>query len=138
MELSDKVKNLLGSHERTNVLATSDADGRVNVGVYGSVMLDGDQGLMMMLGDNRACENLKANPYAAVVIIPHGKAGMELADAGARIYLKVASIQDSGERFDEVWQGLKARIGNAANMLKHLVLFEVTEARPILDLGQGV
>jgi hypothetical protein len=138
MQLSDKVKAILALQERTNVLATTDPDGKVNLGVYGSFQTDGDSGVMIMLGDNRAWANITRHPHAAALVFPAGKKGMELAGDGCRLYLKVIETADSGAKYDEVLAALTARTGKAAGMLKHLVRFEVVEARPILDMGQGV
>jgi hypothetical protein len=66
----------------------------------------------------------------------HEKTG--LAMEGCRLYLKVRSIEDRGEKWEEAKALIRARIGAGADMLKHLVWFDILEARPILDFGQGI
>jgi hypothetical protein len=47
-------------------------------------------------------------------------------------------MRDEGEEWDECKAKLQAKLGKAADMLKHYVRFDILETRPILDLGQGI
>ena len=136
MNVSDTVKQFFATRERTNILATAGADGKVNVAAFGSPALEGDDRVSMLLGDNRTWANLGQNPRAAFLIIMHGGTGMGMK--GCRLYVKVARTADSGPPFEARMAEIRARIGDAADMLKHLVVFDILEVRPILDLGQGV
>ncbi|SHJ80402.1 hypothetical protein SAMN02745216_02295 [Desulfatibacillum alkenivorans DSM 16219] len=136
MLVSETVAKFLESPDRTNVLATANAKGKVNAATFGSPMLVDGNKIRMMLGDNRTYDNLCQNPSAALFISMHGKTGMQME--GCRLYLKVLDMEDEGPEFDEVKSEIKKRIGDAAEMLKHLIKFEVTETRPIVDFGQGV
>jgi hypothetical protein len=104
--------------------------------MFGSLMLVDDSSVLVMLGDNRSFSNLKENPQAACIITLPGKGGM--ATQGCRLYMKVRTIQEEGEKFKEVKEKIRAKIGGGADMLMHLVMFDIVEARPILDLGQGI
>jgi hypothetical protein len=136
MKISQTVKKCLEQEGRSNVLATSDKSGKVNVAMFGSYQLMDDSSVIIMLGDNRSYKNLKENPHAACMVMLHGKTG--LATEGCRLYMKVRAIEDKGEKWNEVREKIRTRIGDAANMLKHLVWFDIVEARPILDFGQGI
>jgi len=136
MKVSETVKKCLEQEGRANVLATSDRSGKVNVAMFGSYQLMDDSSVIVMLGDNRSYKNLKENPHAACMVMMHGKTG--LATEGCRLYMKVRAMEDEGEKWNEVREKIRARIGDAANMLKHLVWFDIVEARPILDFGQGI
>ena len=136
MKVSDTVKQFLAAEGRWNILATSDRGGKPNVASFGSLQLLDDETVVLMLGDNRSYANLKENPHAAVMVIPHGETGM--AAKGCRLYLKVRTMQDQGKEWEECRTKIQAKIGKAAEMLKHYVCFEVIDARPILDLGQGI
>ena len=136
MKVSETVKKCLEQEGRANVLATSDRSGKVNVAMFGSYQLMDDSSVIVMLGDNRSYKNLKENPHAACMVMLHGKTG--LATEGCRLYMKVRAMEDEGEKWNEVREKIRARIGDAANMLKHLVWFDIVEARPILDFGQGI
>jgi hypothetical protein len=136
MHVSDTVKGYLEADARANVLATTDKAGKVNLAAFGSLHLGDDGTLVLMLGDNRSFANLKDNPYAACMVTLHGKTGM--SQEGCRLYLKVRAIEDSGAQWEKTKAAIKARIGAGADILKHLVKFDIVEARPILDFGQGV
>lgn len=136
MKINEKVRGYLLAEGRSNVLATTDGSGKANVAVFGSLALVDDETILVMVGDNRTYANLKANPSAACLVTLHGKTGMQ--QEGCRLYLRVRSIEDGGKMFDEVKGKVKARVGDAAEMLKHLVLFDIVDVRPILDMGQGV
>lgn len=136
MNISEKVKECLSSPEKTNVLSTANKDGECNIAMFGSFVWAGDSAIMLLLGDNKTYANLRENPRAALLVTLPGKAGMQTE--GCRIYLKVQSIEDGGDTFDKIKAGVKARVGDAAEMLKHLVSFDILETRPIVDMGQGI
>jgi len=136
MHASDTVRQLLSTEGRWNIMATSDKQGKANVANFGSMHLIGDDSVAVMLGDGRTYGNLKENPYAAAIVIPYGESG--LGAKGCRLYLRVKSMQDRGKEWEECRARLQAKLGKAVEMLKHYVCFEILEARPILDLGQGI
>jgi len=136
MNISETVKKCLETEGKTSMLATSDKSGKVNVAMFGSYQIVDDSTVLVMLGDNRSFGNLKENPQAACIITLPGKGGM--ATQGCRLYMKVRTIQDGGEKFNEVKEKIRARIGGGADILMHLVIFDIVEARPILDFGQGI
>lgn len=136
MHASPAVKEFFATRERTNVLATTGKDCKVNVAAFGSPTLLDDSTVAMMLGENRTWQNLKENGKAALLVILHGGTGMGMK--GCRLYLSFREAHDSGEKFDAMITPIRERIGKGADILKHYVEFDITEARPILDFGQGV
>ena len=136
MKLNDKARGYLRTEGRTNVLATADRCGHVNLAVFGSLALADDTSMIVLVGDNRTHANLRENPFAACLVTLHGKTGMQ--QEGCRLYLKVRAIEDGGRVFEEVKGQVKAKVGEAAEMLKHLVWFDILDVRPILDMGQEV
>jgi len=136
MKVNETVKGFLQAEGRSNVLATTDESGKVNLAVFGSLALADDATVIVMVGDNRTYANLQENPSASCLVTLHGKTGMQ--QEGCRLYLKVRSIEDAGEMFDKIKEKVRAKVGDAAEMLKHLVWFDIEEVRPILDMGQGV
>lgn len=136
MKINEKVRGYLQAEGRSNVLATTDKSGNVNLAVFGSLALADDATVIVMVGDNRTYVNLQENPLASCLVTLHGKTGMQ--QEGCRIYLKVRSIEDEGKMFNDIKEKVRARVGDAAEMLKHLVRFDIQEVRPILDMGQGV
>jgi hypothetical protein len=134
--ISQKVKEFLSATGKMNVLSTANKAGETNVAMFGSLLLSDETTMMLMLGDNNTYANLKENPHAALLIVLPGNTGMKTE--GCRIYLKLRSIEDSGDMFDRMKAGVRAKVGNAAEMLKHLVVFDIVKTRPILDMGQGI
>ncbi len=134
--ISEKVKEYLSATGKMNVLSTSNKAGETNVAMFGSFLLSDDTTMMLMLGDNNTYANLKENPHAALLIVLPGKTGMQTE--GCRIYLKLKSVEDSGDMFDRMKAGVREKVGDAAEMLKHLVVFDIIKTRPILDMGQGI
>ncbi|MBI5568725.1 MAG: pyridoxamine 5'-phosphate oxidase family protein [Desulfomonile tiedjei] len=136
MLVSEAVKGYLAQSPRINVLSTSSNRGEANVALFGSPVLIDESTVMMMLSENRTYANLRENPRAALLVIMPGTTGMQTE--GCRLYLKVKTIEDSGPALDAMKAKIKAKVGNAADMLKHLVVFEVEETRPLVDMGQGI
>ena len=136
MAISEKVKEILKSDSRLNVYSTSGKDGTPNIAVIGSTTLLEDGTLMIALGDNRTYANLKENPCAVCLVKIEGTKGLQME--GCRLNLKVKSVLDGGEVYDNFIAKLRKKIGSAADILKHVVIFEVTKARPVVDMGQGI
>jgi hypothetical protein len=136
MTVSEKVRKILTSDSRMSVYSTSSKDGITNIAVMGSTTMLEDGTLMIAIGNNRTFTNLQENPCASCLVKIEGTTGLQME--GCRLYLKVKSILDSGEVFDSFISKLRSKIGSAADMLKHVVIFEITEARPIVDMGQGI
>lgn len=134
--ISEKVKEYLSVSGKMSVLSTANKAGETNIAMFGSFLLSDESTLILMLGENNSYANLAENPYAALLIVLPGKTGMQTE--GCRIYLKLRSVEGSGEIFDSMKAGVRAKIGDAAEMLKHLVIFDIIRTRPIIDLGQGV
>ncbi len=57
---------------------------------------------------------------------------------GIRVYLRMKEYVTSGSQFDTYKSQMAKVVGDqAANMIKVLATFEVTEVRPLIDFGQG-
>jgi len=103
-------------------------NGETNIAIFGSLFMVDKKTIMLMLGDNHTLANLKENPLASLLVIAPWKTGMQTE--GCRIYLKLQSIEDSGKMYDKVKEGVRAKVGDAAEMLKHLVAFDILKTRP--------
>jgi hypothetical protein len=134
--LSEKVIGYLSLPEKMNILSTSNKNGETNIAIFGSLFMVDKKTIMLMLGDNHTFANLKENPLASLLVIAPGKTGMQTE--GCRIYLKLQRIEDSGNMYDKVEAGVRAKVGDAAEMLKHLVAFDILKTRPIVDMGQNI
>lgn len=121
---------------RIGTLSTAGADGKVDVAVFGSPRMTDEKTVVMGLGANRTLQNLRENPHAVFMIMEPGAGVMDWK--GVRVYMALREIATSGPAFDGFVSALVQVIGEAArSMITALVTFEVTEVRPIMDMGQG-
>jgi hypothetical protein len=88
------------------------------------------------LGKNRTLANLQQNPHAVFLVMEPGKALPEWK--GVRVYLKAKNIATSGPAL-ETYKAQMAKVAGeaVAKMMAAVVNFEVTEVRPLVDMGQG-
>lgn len=120
---------------RIGTLSTAGADGPVDVAVFGSPRMTDEKTVVLGSGTNRTLANLRENPHAVYMIMEPGTGIMDWK--GVRVYLTLKNIATAGSAFDEYRSMLAKVIGEAgAAMIHALVIFEVTEVRPIVDMGQ--
>lgn len=134
MEVSDEVWDLVNLRKpASGFIVTSDKKGGCNAACIASLQLS-DRGTMnMLVGDSRTLKNLKQNPQAAF-ITAQGEAMDEVK--GCRIYLKVTSIVEKGPVIDKGRAMLAEAVNpEAAERIHAFVTFEVTESRPLIDMG---
>lgn len=121
---------------RIGTLGTASREGKPNVAHLGSPQMVDEKTVVMGLGQNRTLANLRENPYAVFTILEPAKTIAEWK--GVRVYLKMTNLQTSGQKLDSVKDVIAKRSGeSAAKIVKAVATFEITEIRPIVDLGQG-
>ncbi|KAF5041074.1 hypothetical protein DSECCO2_526780 [anaerobic digester metagenome] len=121
---------------RIGTISTAARDGTVDVAVMGSPRMTDEKTVVLGSGSNRTLDNLKQNPNAVYMIMEPGQGLMDWK--GVRVYLKMLDLATSGPAFDEYRRQIAGAVGEAAAAMIHaLVTFEVTEVRPIVDMGQG-
>ncbi len=137
--MSKTLKDLMeyfNRQPRIGVLGTTNKEGKPNIAHLGSPRMIDEKTIIAGLGQNRTLANLQENPFAVFTILEPGKTMIEWK--GIRIYLKVVSIQTSGELLDNIKDTLIKKGGeSAAKMMKAAVSFEIIELRPLVDMGQG-
>ncbi|MEW6266977.1 MAG: pyridoxamine 5'-phosphate oxidase family protein [Thermodesulfobacteriota bacterium] len=134
MEIEAKVLESVNRAGRVGVLATADRTGRPNAAYFGSPRLNQDGTLIMGLMNNRSLKNLEQSPLAVFFTVE--KAPVDFQTPGWRLYLKVREIQKQGPILDGVREAIAAKAGkNAAALIQAGVVFEVTEVRPLVDMG---
>jgi hypothetical protein len=47
-------------------------------------------------------------------------------------------FEDVRKMYDKVKRDVRSKIGDTAEMLKHLVVFDIFKTRPIVDMGQNI
>lgn len=134
--MSSKLMEYFNKSPRIGTLSTADKTGNVDSALFGSPRMTDEKTVVMGLGKNRTLANLQKNPHAVYLIM---EPGATLRDwKGIRIYLKAQSIATSGP----VLTSFKAQMAKvtgeeATKMIHAAVSFEVTEVRPLIDMGQG-
>jgi hypothetical protein len=121
---------------RMGVISTSSKDGKVDSAVYGSPQMIDENTVIVALARGRTFANLQENPNAAFMIMEPGPGILDWK--GIRVYLRMKEYATSGPQLDEYKiQAAKIVGEQAAEMIKVLATFEVTEVRPLIDFGQG-
>ncbi len=134
--MASKLMDYFNKAPRLGTLSTADKKGKVNSAVFGSPRMIDEKTVVMGLGQNRTLANLQENPQAVFLIIEAGASIMDWK--GVRVYLKVKNIATSGPALDTFKAQMAKAVGEeAAKMIYATVNFEITEIRPIIDMGQG-
>jgi hypothetical protein len=121
---------------RIGSLSTADKSGKVDAAVFGSPRMTDEKTVVMGLGLNRTLANLKENPNAVFLIVTPGESFMDWK--GIRVYLKVKMLETSGEPLESYKRQMAVVAGKeAADMVHAVVTFEVTDIRPLIDIGQS-
>ena len=134
--MTAKLVEYFNKQPRIGVISTSSKDGKVNSAVYGSPQMIDEKTVIVALAKGRTFANLQENPNATFMIMELG-AGI-LDWKGIRVYLRMREYATSGPQLD-MYKSQTAKIvgEQAADMIKVLATFEVTEVRPLIDMGQG-
>ena len=134
--MAGKLAEYFNKQPRLGVISTSSKDGKVDSAVYGSPQMIDENTVVVALARGRTFANLQENPNAVFMIMEPG-AGL-LDWKGIRVYLKMREYVTSGPQIDTYKSQMAKVVGEqAADMIKVLATFEVTEVRPLIDFGQG-
>jgi len=121
---------------RLGVFSTSSKDGKVDSAVLGSPQMIDEKTVIAAFGGGRTFANLQENANAVYMIMEPGAGIMDWK--GIRVYLRMKEFVTSGPQFDTYKSQMAKVVGEqAANMIKVLVTFDVSEVRPLVDFGQG-
>jgi hypothetical protein len=134
--MSSKLMDYFNKSPRIGTLSTADKTGTVDSVVFGSPKMTDERTVIMGLGKNRTFSNLQQNPHAVYLIMAPGATIMDWK--GIRVYLKAQKIVTSGPVLD-TFKAQMAKVAGeeAAKMIHAAVIFEITEVRPLIDMGQG-
>jgi hypothetical protein len=129
-----ELMHMFNSPNRLGTMSTSDDEGNLNAGVFGSLRMVDEQTAVMALGGNRSLDNLEKHPKAVFLFFEpeadpfHWK--------GARVYMEVDKIEREGPLFDQLVQQVRDGGGDqAADGIRAAVTFKITDARPLIDMG---
>ncbi|MDK2917051.1 MAG: hypothetical protein PWR25_1608 [Euryarchaeota archaeon] len=134
--MASKLMDYFNKQPRIGLLSTANNEGLVDAAVFGSPMMVDEKTVVMGLGKNRTFAYLQANPNAVYTIVEEGKTFEEWK--GLRVYLRMKEYATSGEGLDNYRKQVAVAAGeDAAAMIHAMVTFEVTEVRPLIDMGQS-
>lgn len=111
------------------VLATADADGKVDAAIYATPHFIDDETIAFIMRDRLTHHNLQSNPYAAYLFMEAGDKVL-----GQRLFLtKTREEQDS-----ELLHSLRRRkYTDDENEAKFLVFFQIDKVLPLIGGGSG-
>jgi hypothetical protein len=134
--MAEKLAEYFNKQPRIGIISTSSKDGKVDSAVYGSPQMIDEKTVIVALAKGRTFANLQENPNATFMIIDPESGILDCK--GIRVYLRMREYATSGPQLD-MYKSQTAKIvgEQAADMIKVLATFEVTEVRPLIDLGQG-
>lgn len=134
--MAKKLMEYFNKSPRLGTLSTADKTGRVDAAVLGSPRMTDEKTVVAGLGKNRTLANLQQNPNAMYLVMEPGKSLMDWK--GVRVYLKAKSIVTSGPGLEAYRKEVAKVAGEqAAGMMAAVVNFDITEVRPLVDMGQG-
>ena len=122
MNLSEYFKDAKG----TGVLATSDADGNVDIAIYSRPYIIDEKKIAFSMLERLSYENVQSNPKAAYLFREEGK-----GYNGTRLYLTKSGEETDPERINEI-KKQHSRTYSPEESHKHLVYFMIDKTRPLI------
>ncbi len=122
MVLSEYFENAKG----IGVLATSDADGNVNLAIYARPYIISEETIAFSMLERRSFKNIQSNPKAAYMFVEETE-----GYKGKRLYLTKSGEETDPERIKQIKQKHQKQY-STESAGKHLVYFKVTETRPLV------
>lgn len=133
--MTSKLMEYFNRQPRIGTISTAAKDGKVDVAVMGSPRMTDDTTVIIGCGANRTLANLRENPNAVYMILEPGSTLMDWK--GVRVYMTLKDLATAGPALDAYLAQVMQVAGEAAaSMIKAIATFEVTEIRPIVDMGQ--
>jgi hypothetical protein len=124
-----KLKEYFGSVEGRGVLATADADGKVDAAIYATPHFIDDETIAFIMRDRLTHNNLQSNPHAAYLFM---EAGQKFV--GKRLFLtKTREEQDS----ELLYSLRRKKYSDDKNEAKFLVFFQIDKVLPLMGSGDG-
>ena len=133
MSTDPTIRELINDPNRVGVMSTCDREGNPNVAVFGSPQMLDDITLVMALGETRTAQNLlETGKGVYMSVLPDAEDLMKTR--GARIYLKVRSMEREGPNLEEMKKMVREKAGpEAATRVKYAVIFDIKSSRPLID-----
>lgn len=126
-----ELKEYFEKQKGTGVLATSDADGKVDVAVYAKPHFMDDGTIAFIMADRLSHHNLESNPHAAYLFLEEGP-----GYKGVRLFL----TKTKEEKDSDLLYSLRSKRypgGKEEGKPRFLVFFEIEKQLPLIGAGES-
>jgi hypothetical protein len=121
------LKEYFEKTEGTGVLATADADGRVDVALYARPHVIEDNTVAFIMRERLSHHNLRSNPQAAYLFIEKGP-----GYKGKRIYLTMLREETNTDLIKQLVRKEHGMDNPKDDANRYLVFFQVDKERPLI------
>ena len=122
MSLSEYFEEIKG----LGVLATSDADGNVDIAVYSRPYIIDEKTIAFSMLEKLSYSNIQSNPKAAYMFVEEGS-----GYAGKRLHLTKTGEEKDEERIKQIKQQ-HSKAKDYDGKVRHLIYFTVDKIRPLV------
>ena len=124
MSLAEYFENIKG----LGVLATSDADGKVDIAIYSRPYIIDEKTVAFSMLEKLSYSNIQSNPKAAYMFVEEGP-----GYNGKRLHLTMTGEEKDEERIKQIrQQHSKAKDKDEDGKVRHLIYFTVDKIRPLV------
>jgi len=121
------LKEYFEKTEGTGVLATADADGRVDVALYARPHVIEDNTVAFIMRERLSHHNLRSNPQAAYLFIEKGP-----GYKGKRIYLTMLRKETNTDLIKQLVRKEHGMDNPKDDANRYLVFFQIDKERPLI------
>jgi hypothetical protein len=122
MSMAQYFENIKG----LGVLATSDADGNVDIAVYSRPYIIDEKTIAFSMLEKLSYSNIQSNPKAAYMFVEQGE-----GYAGKRLHLTKTGEEKDPERIKAIKQQ-HTKTREPDEKIRHLIYFTVDKIRPLV------
>lgn len=123
MDIAEYFANTKGR----GILATSDADGNVDVAIYSRPYVIDEQTIALSMLERLSYSNIMSNPKAAFMYIEEGT-----GHSGTRLYLSVAGEETDAAKIERIKSQRPSGHRSLTDAARHLMYFKVERVRPLV------
>ncbi|MBC8412521.1 pyridoxamine 5'-phosphate oxidase family protein [bacterium] len=127
MDLKIYFENTLG----TSIIATTDADGKVNMAIYSKPHVFDDGTVAFVMREKLTYHNLQSNPHASYLFHESGP-----GYSGCRLHLKKIKEETDSPLIPKMTRGSLTPEQDKAKGPKYLVHFTVEKTLPLIGSGE--
>jgi hypothetical protein len=110
------------------VLATADAEGKVNAAIYARPHFLDDETVVFIMAERLTHENLQSNPWATYIFIQEGE-----GYKGKRLYLKKVKEEQNDQLISEICR--KCDYSHYDLHTRYVVSFNLEKVLPLIGDG---